>query len=166
MTDEGSWAPHTHAGEPVPLAWVRLLSAHATITRELSANLLAAYGLTASDYEVLLDAIEVRGWEFEQTKKFRDVAGSGRAAIVVDDLASTDPARVALAEGLGWGTMALVDHVQAAETAIGRDQRQCVDGAVDDGVGALLHADADRSGGQAGRRLMGCSPVAQRCCTA
>jgi DNA-binding MarR family transcriptional regulator len=54
VTDEGPWAPHTHAGEPVPLAWVRLLSAHAAITRELSANLLAAHGLTASDYEVLL----------------------------------------------------------------------------------------------------------------
>jgi pyridoxamine 5'-phosphate oxidase family protein len=39
------------------------------------------------------DAIEVRGREFEQTKKFRDVAGSGRAAIVVDDLASIDPFR-------------------------------------------------------------------------
>jgi DNA-binding MarR family transcriptional regulator len=33
---------------------VRLLSAHAAITRELSANLLAAHGLTATDYEVLL----------------------------------------------------------------------------------------------------------------
>jgi DNA-binding MarR family transcriptional regulator len=36
------------------LAWVRLLRVHATITAQLSANLQAAHGLTASDYEVLL----------------------------------------------------------------------------------------------------------------
>lgn len=40
-----------------------------------------------------LDTIEVRGRNFEQTKKFRDVARSGRAALVIDDLASTDPWR-------------------------------------------------------------------------
>jgi pyridoxamine 5'-phosphate oxidase family protein len=40
-----------------------------------------------------LDTIEVWGREMEQTKKFRDAARSGRAAIVVDDLASTDPWR-------------------------------------------------------------------------
>jgi pyridoxamine 5'-phosphate oxidase family protein len=37
------------------------------------------------------DAIEVRGRAIGATKKFRDVERSGRAAIVVDDLASTDP---------------------------------------------------------------------------
>jgi pyridoxamine 5'-phosphate oxidase family protein len=39
------------------------------------------------------DAIDVRGRNLEGTKKYRDVARSGRAAIVVDDLASTDPWR-------------------------------------------------------------------------
>ncbi len=39
------------------------------------------------------DAIDVGGREFDRTKKFRDVARSGRAAIVIDDLASTDPWR-------------------------------------------------------------------------
>lgn len=38
-----------------------------------------------------LDAIEVRGMDLTGTKKFRDVARSGRAAIVVDDIASLDP---------------------------------------------------------------------------
>jgi pyridoxamine 5'-phosphate oxidase family protein len=33
----------------------------------------------------------VTGRHFERTKKFRDVARSGRAAIVIDDLASVDP---------------------------------------------------------------------------
>jgi pyridoxamine 5'-phosphate oxidase family protein len=38
-----------------------------------------------------LDAIDVTGHDFDQTKKFRDVARNGRAAIVIDDLASVDP---------------------------------------------------------------------------
>lgn len=36
------------------------------------------------------EAIDITGWEFASTKKFRDVARSGRAAIVIDDLASTE----------------------------------------------------------------------------
>jgi pyridoxamine 5'-phosphate oxidase family protein len=39
------------------------------------------------------DAIEVGGREFARSKKYRDVARSGRAAIVIDDLASVDPWR-------------------------------------------------------------------------
>jgi pyridoxamine 5'-phosphate oxidase family protein len=39
------------------------------------------------------DAIEVRGHRMGATKKFRDVGRAGRAAIVVDDLASTNPWR-------------------------------------------------------------------------
>ncbi len=39
------------------------------------------------------DSIDIRGHDLERTKKFRDVARSGRAAIVVDDLASTNPWR-------------------------------------------------------------------------
>ena len=44
-------------------------------------------------YNAELDTIEITGFAFETTKKFRDVARSGRAAIVVDDLASFDPWR-------------------------------------------------------------------------
>ena len=40
-----------------------------------------------------LDTIDVTGHALERTKKFRDAARSGRAAIVVDDLASVDPWR-------------------------------------------------------------------------
>ncbi len=40
-----------------------------------------------------LDAIEVGGRDFAQTKKFRDAQRGGRAAIVIDDLASTNPWR-------------------------------------------------------------------------
>jgi pyridoxamine 5'-phosphate oxidase family protein len=35
--------------------------------------------------------VEVGGFDLEQTKKFRDVERTGRAAIVIDDLASTSP---------------------------------------------------------------------------
>jgi pyridoxamine 5'-phosphate oxidase family protein len=37
------------------------------------------------------DTIDVGGRQLEQTKKFRDVARNGRAAVVIDDLASTNP---------------------------------------------------------------------------
>jgi pyridoxamine 5'-phosphate oxidase family protein len=40
-----------------------------------------------------LDTIDVTGRDFAEKKKFRDVARSGRAAIVIDDMASTDPWR-------------------------------------------------------------------------
>lgn len=40
-----------------------------------------------------LDTIEIAGRDFEATKKFRDVRAHGRAAVVIDDLASTDPWR-------------------------------------------------------------------------
>ena len=42
-------------------------------------------------YNAVRDTIDVGGYELERTKKFRDVARKERAAIVIDDLASTDP---------------------------------------------------------------------------
>jgi pyridoxamine 5'-phosphate oxidase family protein len=38
--------------------------------------------------------IEIGGLDLEQTKKFRDIRQNGRAAIVIDDIASVDPWRV------------------------------------------------------------------------
>ena len=46
-----------------------------------------------------LDAIEVTGMDFDQTKKFHDVARNGRAAIVIDDLVKLDPAERGKAGG-------------------------------------------------------------------
>jgi pyridoxamine 5'-phosphate oxidase family protein len=40
-----------------------------------------------------LDTIDVTGRAVEDTKKFRDVVRSGRAAIVIDDIASVNPFR-------------------------------------------------------------------------
>jgi pyridoxamine 5'-phosphate oxidase family protein len=39
------------------------------------------------------DTIDVGGRDLTTTRKYRDVARTGRAAIVIDDLASTDPWR-------------------------------------------------------------------------
>ena len=44
-------------------------------------------------YDVALDGIVVGGMRLEATRKFRDVQRTGRAAIVIDDLASVDPWR-------------------------------------------------------------------------
>jgi pyridoxamine 5'-phosphate oxidase family protein len=44
-------------------------------------------------YNAARETIDVGGHELERTRKFRDVARSGRVAIVIDDLASTDPWR-------------------------------------------------------------------------
>jgi pyridoxamine 5'-phosphate oxidase family protein len=54
-------------------------------------------------YNAASDTIDVGGYELEATKKFRDVARTGRAAIVVDDLESTDPWRPRGVEVRGRG---------------------------------------------------------------
>jgi pyridoxamine 5'-phosphate oxidase family protein len=42
-------------------------------------------------YSPELDTMDISGRDAARTKWFRDAARSGRAAIVIDDLASTDP---------------------------------------------------------------------------
>jgi pyridoxamine 5'-phosphate oxidase family protein len=44
-------------------------------------------------YNAARETIDIGGHELERTKKFRDVERTGRAAIVIDDLESTDPWR-------------------------------------------------------------------------
>lgn len=53
-------------------------------------------------YNAARDTIDVGGHELEQSKKFRDVARTGRAAIVIDDLESTNPWRPRGVEVRGW----------------------------------------------------------------
>ncbi len=50
-TGKGTVLPH--AGGEIPLAWVQLLVAHASITREMDARLRAEHGLSLTSYEVL-----------------------------------------------------------------------------------------------------------------
>lgn len=73
MVDKSNqWAAREHAGHAVPRAWVRLLSAHATITRELSARMLAVHGLSLTAYEALL----FLSWAPEATLRRTDLAAS------------------------------------------------------------------------------------------
>jgi pyridoxamine 5'-phosphate oxidase family protein len=44
-------------------------------------------------YNAARDTIDITGAGLAETKKFRDIERSGRAAVVVDDLASLDPWR-------------------------------------------------------------------------
>lgn len=44
-------------------------------------------------YNAATDTIDIGGRDLTETKKYRDAARSGRAAIVIDDLASVDPWR-------------------------------------------------------------------------
>jgi pyridoxamine 5'-phosphate oxidase family protein len=54
-------------------------------------------------YNAVADTIDIGGRELDQTKKFHDVARSGRAAIVIDDLESVDPWRPRAIEVRGRG---------------------------------------------------------------
>ncbi|MDQ4130971.1 MAG: MarR family transcriptional regulator [Actinomycetota bacterium] len=56
----------------VPTAWLRLLRAHSTMTREMDAHLLSRHGLTLSDYEVLL----FLSWSSERRLRPVDLAQS------------------------------------------------------------------------------------------
>jgi pyridoxamine 5'-phosphate oxidase family protein len=44
-------------------------------------------------YNAARDAIDVGGHNLERSKKFRDIARTGRAAMVIDDLESVEPWR-------------------------------------------------------------------------
>ncbi len=54
-------------------------------------------------YNAARDTIDISGIDLERSKKFRDVARSGRAAIVIDDLESVDPWRPRGVEVRGQG---------------------------------------------------------------
>ena len=54
-------------------------------------------------YNAVRETIDVGGHDLEHSKKFRDVARTGRVAIVIDDLESTDPWRPRAVEVRGRG---------------------------------------------------------------
>jgi pyridoxamine 5'-phosphate oxidase family protein len=54
-------------------------------------------------YNAARDTIDITGYELERSKKFRDIARSGRAAIAIDDMASVDPWRPRGVEVRGRG---------------------------------------------------------------
>jgi pyridoxamine 5'-phosphate oxidase family protein len=65
-----------------------LLGRLATVGRDGTPH-VAPVGMFS--YNAEFDTIDVGGHNLTNTKKFRDAARSGRAALVVDDLASTAP---------------------------------------------------------------------------
>ena len=69
------------------LAGGRQLGRIATVGRDGTPHVVPVAWI----YNAARDAIEIGGSELERTKKFRDVARTGRAAIVVDDVERTDP---------------------------------------------------------------------------
>jgi pyridoxamine 5'-phosphate oxidase family protein len=75
------------AAELAYLADVRTLGRIATV----GANGTPHVVLVGWSYNPETDTIDVRGRRLEDTKKFRDVVRSGRAAIAIDDVASTNP---------------------------------------------------------------------------
>ena len=69
------------------------------------------------------DTIDVGGYELEQSKKFRDVARSGRAAIVIDDLESTDPWGRILWACAGRSTSSVCDRATATPSPTSQRRR-------------------------------------------
>lgn len=65
-----------------------LLGRLATVSRDGTPH-VAPVGMFS--YNAEFDTIDVGGHNLTHTKKFREAARSGRAALVVDDLASTAP---------------------------------------------------------------------------
>ena len=49
-------------------AWVRYLRGHASLTRELNAELVADHGLTINDYEVLLHLAQADGMRLKRVE--------------------------------------------------------------------------------------------------
>ncbi len=82
-------------------------------------------------YNAEHDSIDVGGRQLDRTKKYRDVERSGRAAIVIDDLASTDPWRPRAvevrgrAEAIGGGRPLIRIHPERVVSwGIGSDEVQ------------------------------------------
>ncbi len=67
-------------------------------------------------HEPTEDTIDVRGRDLEKTKKFRDVARSGRAAIVIDDMVKLDPSEREAAGG--WDSRPRAVEVRGRAEAI------------------------------------------------
>jgi pyridoxamine 5'-phosphate oxidase family protein len=75
----------------------RRLARVATVGRDGTPHVVPV-GFT---YNPEQDSIDIGGRDLRRTKKFRDVARSGRAAVVIDDLASVEPWRPRMVEVRG-----------------------------------------------------------------
>jgi pyridoxamine 5'-phosphate oxidase family protein len=71
------------------LAGGRQLGRLATVGRDGTPHVVPVAWI----YNAVRETIDIGGSELERSKKFRDVVRTGRAAMVVDDVESTDPWR-------------------------------------------------------------------------
>ena len=82
-------------------AWIRFLRAHAALTRELSADLVAEHGLTLNDYEVLLHLARAPGKRMRRVDLAESILltasgitrlleGLERSGLVARELCDTD----------------------------------------------------------------------------
>ena len=69
----------------------RLLARVATVGKDGMPH-LAPVGMWSQNPE--FDSIDVTGMDFDRTKKFRDAARNGVAAIVIDDMVKLDPSEI------------------------------------------------------------------------
>ena len=53
-------------------------------------------------YNAELDTFDIHGYRISSSRKFRNVAGNGRAAFVIDDVPSVNPWRVRCLEIRGY----------------------------------------------------------------
>jgi pyridoxamine 5'-phosphate oxidase family protein len=74
-----------YLSEPAPGRLARL----ATVGRDGTPHVVPVGWRYSAEH----DAIEIGGFDLPRTKKFRDVERTGRAAVVIDELASVDPWR-------------------------------------------------------------------------
>lgn len=70
LKTQKSWAPEPTVPDS---AWVRLLRAHAALTRELSARLEALHALTLSDFDVLVQLYYAEGRRMRRVDLARSV---------------------------------------------------------------------------------------------
>jgi DNA-binding MarR family transcriptional regulator len=111
-------------------AWIRFLRAHAALTRELSADLVAEHGLTLNDYEVLLHLARAPGKRMRRVDLAESILltasgitrlleGLERSGLVARELCDTDR-RVVYARLTGAGAEKLREagrtHVAGIES--------------------------------------------------
>jgi hypothetical protein len=136
-----------------------------------------------TDTEAWLDGLDPKALVASESDA-ADLRAIGDAlhAVAASDLNLADHVAKARANGRTWTQIAAVLGVKnrphasvsgasppvsaCAVSNAHADRAAALTPAAGSSARQLLHPDADRSGGRAGRRLMGCLPVAQRCWTA
>jgi DNA-binding MarR family transcriptional regulator len=136
-------------------AWLRFLRAHAAVTRELSARLETAHGLTLSDFDVLAQLLSAEGYRLRRVDLARSVLltasgitrlldGLERAGWVAKDRCASD-ARVTYAvlteAGLAKIAEARASHAADVEELFGSRFDEAEKASLDELLGRLPLAE-------------------------